>query len=443
MSEPQSFSELALEPAVLEALAKMGFETMTPVQAKAIPHLLSSCDFVGQAPTGTGKTAAFGIPLVNRIEVGSGHIQALIIGPTRELVQQIADELNAIGEIKGVKALAVFGGERIYSQKERLRQRDIDIVVGTPGRVLDHIGQVSLNFSRTRLVVLDEADEMLDMGFRDDIEAILKHTPGGRETWLFSATISPEIRKIADRYMYFPQEVRIAPQAHSQEMIDQQYYIVNEDDKIGLLKKIIEDTPDIYGIVFCQTKKEVVQVTRRLRDRFPFLDCLHGAMPQSDRDQVMAEFRERKLRMLISTDVVGRGIDIDSLTHIINLQPPNDPESYIHRIGRTARKGESGIAITFFAPHEGYAYRQLERRVGMSLQRHPDSELEFEEKPVRHGHLHRGSGGRKRSGGGGGHVGAHSPSHAGQTPRPPQRKKRRRPGGGGGPSPAGSPSQSS
>lgn len=354
----------------------MGYITMTPVQEQAIPHLLSGVDFLGQAPTGTGKTAAFAIPLVQQVTPGLGHVQALIVAPTRELVQQIAEEINAIGRVKGVQALAVFGGERIHGQKERLRQRDVDIVVGTPGRLLDHLGQVSLDFSRTRLVILDECDEMLDMGFIDDIERILAQTPQGRQTWLFSATMSPESLKVADRHLMYPESIRIAPQRHAAEIITQYYIILDEKDKVPELKKLLKSTDDLYGIVFCRSKRGVVELTRQLRDRYP-VECVHGAMPQHNRDTAMAEFRDKKYKLMVATDVLARGIDIDKLTHIINYDPPHDPESYIHRIGRTARAGETGIAITFFTPDEEYDFRQLEKRVGIPLTRHPDCVLDF------------------------------------------------------------------
>jgi ATP-dependent RNA helicase DeaD len=371
------FKTHPLDPAVLEALENMGYQNMTPIQEMAIPKLLTGQDFLGQAPTGTGKTAAFGIPLISRLQPGSGTIDALILGPTRELVQQIAEELNRIGAVKGIQTLSIIGGENVFVQKEALRQRTAQIIAGTPGRVLDHIRQVTLNLSQTRLVILDEADEMLDMGFRPDIEEIFKHLPGGRETWLFSATISPEIRKIADQYMYYPEEVRIENTARTADNINQQYFVVEEAEKARLLKKLLKSTEDIYGIVFCQTKRDVVLLTRKLRDYFP-LDCLHGAMAQSDRDQVLDQFRSGKLKLLVATDIVARGIDVDSLTHIINYSAPGDPESYIHRIGRTARKGEAGTAITFFDPSEQRALELLQKRIKMNLELHPENETQFD-----------------------------------------------------------------
>jgi ATP-dependent RNA helicase DeaD len=377
----KSFNEYPLDPKVLEALEKMGYKTMTPIQELAIPKLLTGQDFLGQAPTGTGKTAAFGVPLISRLQPGSGNVDALILGPTRELAQQIAEELNKIGSEKGIKVLPIFGGENVFAQKDELRKKEAQVIVGTPGRVLDHLRQVSLDLTNTRMVILDEADEMLDMGFRPDLEDIFKHLPGGRETWLFSATISPEIRKIADQYMYYPEEVRIQPQTMSSASIQQLYYVVQEEEKHRMLRQMLKGQEDIYGLIFCQTKRDVVLLARKLRDYLP-IDCLHGAMPQSDRDKVMDEFRAKKLKLLVATDIMARGIDVENLTHVINYSPPADPESYIHRIGRTARAGETGIAITLFTPQEKYALDILERRVKMAIQRHPESTLEFE--PVEH-----------------------------------------------------------
>ncbi|MBX2861479.1 MAG: DEAD/DEAH box helicase, partial [Vampirovibrio sp.] len=388
-TSPERFNELDLQPEVLQALNDMGFETMTDVQAQAIPHLLTSVDFLGQAPTGTGKTAAFSIPLVNRIEPGTGHVQALIVGPTRELVQQIALEINQIGKVKGVTAAPVFGGERMYGQKQRLREEPADIIVGTPGRLIDHLQGLSIDLSRCRIVVLDECDEMLDMGFIDDIELILSYLPQGRQTWLFSATMSQESLKVADRHLYYPEEVRIQPQRHSAEVIDQYYYIADEEDKLQILKNLIKTDPDLYGIVFCQTKKGVVELTRKLRGRYP-VECIHGAMEQSTRELMMERFRNREYKLLVATDVLARGIDIDCLTHIINYEPPRDPEAYIHRIGRTARAGETGVAFTFFEPYQEWDYKQLVKRIGMEMDLHPDSTGAFEAQP------------RRRSGGRGG-----------------------------------------
>ncbi len=433
MQETQSqFSQLNLQPEVLKALDEMGFKTMTPIQEQAIPKLLAGYDFLGQAPTGTGKTAAFGIPLVNRIDPGKGYIQALVIGPTRELAQQIAEELNQIGKYKGVRAMPVYGGESVYTQKDLLRERNVDIVVGTPGRVLDHIGQLTIDLTKTRLLIMDEADEMLDMGFRPDIEAILAKAPGGRETWLFSATISPDILRIAKTYMYHPEEVRIKPQTMSAVNIQQLYYILPSEEKHRVIRNMIKTNPDLYGIVFCETKRDVVLLTRKLRERYNEIECLHGAMQQSERDKILDAFRDKKFPLLVSTDVMARGIDLEKLTHIINYAPPHDPESYIHRIGRTARKGETGTAITLFTPDQEYEFKQLQKRVGMSLDRHPDSLEEFDPNAIpadRHKRSGRGGGGKGRHGNSpSGRSRPQGSSNNGQGKKHPRRRKPKPPG---------------
>lgn len=427
MESMKPFNENPLDPKVLESLDKMGYKTMTPIQEMAIPKLLTGQDFLGQAPTGTGKTAAFGVPLISRLQPGTGNVEALILGPTRELVQQIAEELNKIGAAKGIRTLPIFGGESVFTQKDELRKKDAQIIVGTPGRVLDHIRQVTLHLTNTRMVILDEADEMLDMGFRPDIEDIFKNLPGGRETWLFSATISPEIRKIADQYMYHPEEIRIQPQTMSSSNIQQFYIVVKEDEKARTLRKMLKDDEDVYGLIFCQTKKDVVLLTRKLRDYMP-IDCLHGAMEQRDRDKVMDEFRAKKLKLLVATDIMARGIDVENLTHVINYSPPHDPESYIHRIGRTARAGETGTAITFFTPYEKRALDALEKRVKMAIVKHPESTEEFEagdHRPRRgggrsgggHGDRHRSSSSSSGGGGGGRSDKGKRPFHRRRKPK--------------------------
>jgi ATP-dependent RNA helicase DeaD len=429
----QPFNQNPLDPQVLEALETMGYHTMTPIQEMAIPKLLTGQDFLGQAPTGTGKTAAFAIPLISRISAGPGPVEALIIGPTRELAQQITEEINRIGQVKGVQALALYGGENVFVQKEALRRKEARIIVGTPGRILDHIRQVTLNLTQTRLVVLDEADEMLDMGFRPDIEDIFKHLPGGRETWLFSATISPEIRKIADQYMYYPEEVRIQPQTRTAENIRQYYYVSPEEEKHRLLRRILKENPDLYGLVFCQTKRDVVVLTRKLRDYFP-MDCLHGAMLQSDRDAVLEKFRAGELKLLVATDIMARGIDVDSLTHVINYSPPPASESYIHRIGRTARKGESGTAITLFTPDQQYVLERLTHRIKMPIEKHPDSTVEFlpaDHSPARTGGGRSGRGPRRGGSGGrpGGPVPVGKTASSAPSPSSSESSKRRSRGG--------------
>jgi ATP-dependent RNA helicase DeaD len=407
-----TFEELGIDPSVLSSLEKIGYHSMTPIQEQAIPLLLTGQDFLGQAPTGTGKTAAFAIPLLSRLSAGDGPVEALIICPTRELAQQITEEINRIGQDKGVQALALYGGENVFVQKEALRTRNARIIVGTPGRLLDHVRQVSLNLTQTRLVILDEADEMLDMGFRPDIEDLFKNLPGGRETWLFSATLSPDIRKIAEQYMMYPNEVKIQAPTHTADNIQQFYLITTEEEKHRALRKILKDTPELYGLIFCQTKRDVVLLTRKLRDYFP-VDCIHGAMEQSERDKVLDQFRSGELKLIVATDIVARGIDVDDLTHVINHSPPTEVESYIHRVGRTARKGTSGIAITLFTPGQEYQLTQLAKRIRKPLEKHPDSNAEFSAEAA---HAERNARFQSRSGSG--------PQRHGGRPHPHQRSGR-------------------
>lgn len=452
------FSELPLDPKVLSALDGMGFTQMTPVQAEAIPKLLQGTDFLGQAPTGTGKTAAFGIPLISRLTPGSNQVDALILCPTRELAQQIAEELNRIGKDKGIRTLPIYGGESVFSQKDELRTKQYQIVVGTPGRVMDHMRQLSLDTTTIRHLVLDEADEMLDMGFLPDIEAILKQLPMGRETWLFSATMPPEIRRITEQYLWYPQEVKVVREIASAENITQYYVVAPPEEKHRVLRSLLKGIENPYLIIFCQTKRDVFLLARKLRDYFP-LDSLHGNMTQSERDKVMEAFRNGEIKMLVATDIVARGIDVESLTHVINYDPPNDPESYVHRIGRTARKGETGIAVTFFAPDEKWALEFLQRKTGMTLIPHPDNQLDFlpgESRPPKGGRGRgRGGtgggsrGGRGGSGRGGSGYGGGSRNRNGQeaaprstaqgdggTPSEGKRPRRRRPRKKAGASPA-------
>ncbi len=434
----KGFDTLSISDEVKQAVAALGYKHMTPIQEQAIPVLLTGVDFLGQAPTGTGKTVAFGLPLVEMVKPDDGnHIKALVIGPTRELVIQITKEINKLGAVKGIKALAVYGGEKIYNQKEALRGRDIDIIVGTPGRILDHIGQLTIDLSRTRTVVLDEADEMLDMGFRDDIESILRNLPGGRMTWLFSATISPEIRQISTNYQYYPEEVMIKNKGVDKPNIDQYFYVVNADDKPKQVLKFFEHNDDFYGVVFCETKRDVVQLARYLRGKIS-ADCLHGAMFQSDREKVMEAFKKKEIKLLVSTDITARGIDVDSLTHVINYDVPTDSDYYIHRIGRTARAGRRGIAITLAQPGEQYDLERLQKKAKTTILPHPDSEEPFVEGGARRERYDKnarsgGRGGRGGSGGGRSYGGGGKSEHPNSNSRHKGRRKpSSRPGKGGG-----------
>jgi len=349
-----TFGEIELSKKVLQAVSDMGFEEPSPIQSQTIPLVLEGHDVVGQAQTGTGKTAAFGIPTIEKIVDGSRHIQALVLTPTRELAIQIAEEFNKIGKYKRVKTLPIYGGQSIDRQIRSLKF-GVQIVVGTPGRLLDHIRRNTIKLENVKTLILDEADEMLDMGFVDDIEAILEQLSSeDRQTLLFSATMPGPIAKIAGKYMNNPKTITISRENLTVPLIDQVYYETRE--KLESLCRVldVEETGKI--IVFCRTKKGVDDLVASLQARGYMSDGLHGDLSQSQRDRVMKKFREGKLEILVATDVAARGIDIDDITHVINYDIPQDHESYVHRIGRTGRAGKKGVAMTFIDPRE---YRQL------------------------------------------------------------------------------------
>lgn len=349
-----TFGEIELSKKVLQAVSDMGFEEPSPIQSQTIPLVLEGHDVVGQAQTGTGKTAAFGIPTIEKIVDGSRHIQALVLTPTRELAIQIAEEFNKIGKYKRVKTLPIYGGQSIDRQIRSLKF-GVQIVVGTPGRLLDHVRRNTIKLENVQTLILDEADEMLDMGFVDDIESILEQLSNeDRQTLLFSATMPGPIAKIAGKYMNNPKTITISRENLTVPLIDQIYYETREKLE-GLCRVLdVEETGKI--IVFCRTKKGVDDLVASLQARGYMSDGLHGDLSQSQRDRVMKKFREGKLEILVATDVAARGIDIDDITHVVNYDIPQDHESYVHRIGRTGRAGKKGVAMTFIDPRE---YRQL------------------------------------------------------------------------------------
>lgn len=349
-----TFGDIVLSKKVLAAVSDMGFEEPSPIQSKTIPLVLEGHDVIGQAQTGTGKTAAFGIPTIERIADGSRQIQALVLTPTRELAIQISEEFTKIGKYKRVKTLPIYGGQSIDRQIRALKY-GVQIVIGTPGRLLDHIRRNTIKLDAVKTLILDEADEMLDMGFVDDIEAILEQLPAeDRQTLLFSATMPAPIAKLAGKYMNNPQKVTISRENLTVPLIDQVYYETREKLE-GLCRVLdVEETGKL--IIFCRTKKGVDDLVASLQARGYMSDGLHGDLSQSQRDRVMKKFREGKLEILVATDVAARGIDIDDITHVINYDIPQDHESYVHRIGRTGRAGRKGVAVTFIEPRE---YRQL------------------------------------------------------------------------------------
>jgi ATP-dependent RNA helicase DeaD len=351
-SDTGFFGNLQLSKKLLAAITEMGFEEPTPIQAKTIPIVLEGVDVVGQAQTGTGKTAAFGIPIVEHI-TDSRHIQALVLTPTRELAIQVAEELNKIGKFRRVKALPVYGGQAIDRQIRAIKF-GVQVVIGTPGRLLDHIRRGTIKLSHISTLVLDEADEMLDMGFIDDIETILRNVPEERQTLLFSATMPEPIRRLASRYMKNPVEVTVSKEQITVPLIDQIYYETR--DKLDGLCRVLEAEDNNKVIVFCRTKKGVDELSASMQARGFMADGLHGDLTQAQRDRVMKKFRDNQLEILVATDVAARGLDIENVTHVVNYDIPQDPESYVHRIGRTGRAGRKGVAITFIEPRE---YRQL------------------------------------------------------------------------------------
>ncbi|MBP2642217.1 MAG: box helicase domain protein [Firmicutes bacterium] len=346
------FGELALSKKVLASIMEMGFEEPSPIQTKTIPLVLEGRDVIGQAQTGTGKTAAFGIPIMERM-IESRNIQALVLTPTRELAIQVSEELTKIGKFKRIKTLPVYGGQPIDRQIRALNY-GVQVVIGTPGRLLDHIRRNTIKLGHVKTLVLDEADEMLDMGFVDDIEQILESVSKERQTLLFSATMPAPIRALASKYMNNPAEVAISREQITVPLIDQCYYETR--NKLDGLCRVLDIETNDKAIIFCRTKKGVDDLVASMQARGFLADGLHGDLSQSQRDRVMKKFRDGKLEILVATDVAARGLDIDSVTHVINYDVPQDPESYVHRIGRTGRAGRKGVAITFIEPRE---YRQL------------------------------------------------------------------------------------
>ncbi|MGZ8509047.1 MAG: DEAD/DEAH box helicase [Chitinophagaceae bacterium] len=359
-----TFESLGIEEGLLRSISALGFTEPTPIQEKAIPVLLQGTkDFIGLAQTGTGKTAAFGLPLLQLINKEDRFPQALIVCPTRELCLQIASDLGTFKKNAGpVSVTAVYGGTSISMQIRDLK-RGTHIVVATPGRLIDLIERKAINLEQIHYVVLDEADEMLNMGFKEDIEFILKNTPNRQSTWLFSATMPPEIRQVSKRYMDKPFEITIGKMNAGGPNIDHQYYATQHHNRYEVLKRIIDFNPGIYGIVFARTKADTQDIAERLTREGYDIDAIHGDLTQQQRDKVMGLFRDRSIQLLIATDVAARGIDVSGITHVINYELPDDVEVYTHRSGRTGRAGKSGISVSIVTPKEIYRLRQIERLV--------------------------------------------------------------------------------
>ena len=357
-----SFEALGIEESLLQGIHALGFTEPTPIQEKAIPILLSGTkDFVGLAQTGTGKTAAFGLPLLQLVDTEARHPQALVVCPTRELCMQITKDIAKFSlHKKAIKSVAVYGGASIGDQIRDLK-RGVQIVVATPGRLIDLIERKAINLENIHYIVLDEADEMLNMGFREDIEFILGNTPNRNSIWLFSATMPSEVKQVSKRFMTTPAEVTIGKANSSNVNIDHQYYITSGVNRYHTLKRIIDFNPGIYGIIFTRTKADAQSITESLIREGYDIEALHGDLTQAQRDKVMARFREKSLQLLIATDVAARGIDVQGITHVINYELPDDPEVYTHRSGRTGRAGNSGICISVISQREAYRLRQIEK----------------------------------------------------------------------------------
>jgi ATP-dependent RNA helicase DeaD len=358
------FEELGLQENLLKSVSELGFTQPTPIQEKAIPVLLSGTkDLIGLAQTGTGKTAAFGLPLLQLIETGKKFPQALIICPTRELCLQIVNEVELFKKhLHGVHVVAVYGGASISMQIRDIR-RGVQIVVATPGRLIDLIERKAINLGEIKYVVLDEADEMLNMGFQDDIEFILQNTPQRDSTWLFSATMPPEIRHVSKRYMKEPVEITVGKKNTANKNIDHQYFVTQAQHRYETLKRLIDFNPGIYGIIFTRTKAEAQEISEKLTREGYDIDALHGDLSQQQRNKVMDEFRDKTLQLLIATDVAARGIDVQGITHVINFELPDDVEVYTHRSGRTGRAGKTGVCMSIVHAREISKIRQIERMV--------------------------------------------------------------------------------
>ncbi len=365
---PSTFEELGLSEATLKALGELGYEEPTPIQDRTIRVLLEGADVIAQAQTGTGKTAAFALPIIEKIETTSRTPQALVLTPTRELAMQVAEAFHSYSKHHRISVLPVYGGQPIDRQLRAL-DRGVQVVVGTPGRVFDHIRRGTLQLGQVRTVVLDEADEMLDMGFIEDIEAILKATPYTRQTALFSATMPAPIVKLAQQYMHEPQRITVESEQKTLPQIRQVYYEVGRRDKFEVLARILDFEQPTSAIIFCRTKLEVDSLGERLTARAYPAETLHGDLNQTQRDRVMDRFRSGQVELLVATDVAARGLDIELVSHVINYDIPLDPDSYVHRIGRTGRAGRAGVAVTLVTPRERRLWDMIQRTTGSSLQR--------------------------------------------------------------------------
>lgn len=369
MTTPQSFQELGLSEELLASINRKGFEEPTAIQALTIPRMLAdNTNIIAQAQTGTGKTAAFGLPLIDRVDTGRKEVQAVVLTPTRELAIQVSEEINSLKKDHRLKTIPIYGGQSISLQLRALK-KGVHIVVGTPGRVIDHLKRKTLKLGGIDHLILDEADEMLNMGFIEDIEEIMEYTSADKRTLLFSATIPKRIRDLAGKYMKDHELISVKNETLTTSLTEQIYYEVRAGDKFEALCRIIDVEDDFYGLVFCRTKNDVDTVSAHLADRGYDADCIHGDITQGQREKTLDKFRKQKVNILVATDVAARGIDVINMTHVINYSLPQDSESYVHRIGRTGRAGNQGTAITFITPGEYKKLMHIQRSAGTDIKK--------------------------------------------------------------------------
>jgi ATP-dependent RNA helicase DeaD len=360
------FTSLNLHPQLVQTLVELGYTEPTPIQSGVIPVMLTGQDVIGQAQTGTGKTAAFSLPILHNLHPNQKHVQSLILTPTRELAMQVAGALYEYGSSVGVRVLAVYGGQPYSRQINRLK-KGVDVVVGTPGRLLDLINKKALDLSEVQTVVLDEADEMLSMGFIEDIESILNETSPRRQTALFSATLPPAIRRLADRYMQAPESITIKNKQMTVAAIEQRYYLVNHKDKLAALTRLFEVEPITSALIFVRTRLGTGELANELTVRGFNAEALNGDLSQEARERVLGRFRNNQIKVLVATDVAARGLDIDDISHVFNYDLPEEIESYVHRIGRTGRAGKTGIAISLLTPKEQWRLHRIEGYVKQKI----------------------------------------------------------------------------
>ena len=379
-----NFKELGLSPDIQQALDELGFEDPTPIQEQAIPELLGGHDVIGQAQTGTGKTAAFGLPLLQYLDPDNNEVQAIVLTPTRELCIQVTQALRAYAEHLPIEIVAVFGGAPIRSQQSQLRS-GAHVVVATVGRMMDLMSRRSLVLTAARFVVLDEADEMLDLGFIEDVEKILRMCPSGRQTALFSATMPPPIKKLAEGYMYDTTTIRITPKTLTVDAIQQAYVEVPAKEKAARLVDLLKTEEPEQAIIFTRTKIGASKLEKTLKDKGLDVKALHGDLSQGVRDGVMISFKDHRVRLLVATDIAARGLDVEHVTHVINYDIPNSSETYVHRIGRTGRVGRTGRAITFVTPDQKDEIARIERDVNTTIGEWetPEERLEHAPRPRR------------------------------------------------------------